>query len=173
MDSIIHLKSVESTNDYLTRLIATEEVAEGTVVMADFQTAGRGQTGNTWESAKGENLLFSMALFPDIPASSSFLLSQVVSLALIDTLDSFSIPDSHIKWPNDIYVGDNKLAGFIIDQTVLGDKVSSAVAGIGLNVNQKDFPSELPNATSMALISGETFRLKDVLKVFRTKFVVR
>ncbi|MBQ2050796.1 MAG: biotin--[Paludibacteraceae bacterium] len=173
MDSTIHLKTTDSTNDYLAKLMTEEQVPEGTVVVADFQTAGRGQIGNTWESAKGENLTFSMALYPDIPVASSFLLSQAVYLALIDTLYHFSIPESQIKWPNDIYVGDNKMAGFIIDQTVVGDKVTSAVVGIGLNVNQKDFSKALPNATSMAAVTGETYRLKDVLKVFRTKFTVR
>lgn len=173
MESTIHLKTIGSTNDYLAKLMTEEQVPEGTVVVADFQTAGRGQIGNTWESAKGENLTFSMALYPDIPVASSFLLSQAVSLALIDTLDHFSIPESQIKWPNDIYVGDNKMAGLIIDQTIVGDKVTSAVVGIGLNVNQKDFSNALPNATSMATVTGETYRLKDVLKVFRTKFTVR
>jgi BirA family biotin operon repressor/biotin-[acetyl-CoA-carboxylase] ligase len=160
-DSIHWFDIIDSTN---TRLLADKEsLPDRSVYAALFQTAGRGQKGNRWESRSGENLTFSILLKPDaILAREQFILSQVVALGLLDFLLSEQV-QATIKWPNDIYVADKKICGTLIEPTLSGGRLSSAVAGIGLNLNQKDFDPSLPNPTSLSLVTGRSYDVKETL----------
>ncbi|MDR1258494.1 MAG: biotin--[acetyl-CoA-carboxylase] ligase [Tannerellaceae bacterium] len=151
----IRLKETSSTNIYLSRLLDVEPLAEGTLVVAESQTAGRGQQGSAWESAPGENLTFSILLRPaDFPAIRQFGISQVVSLAVKETLDVFA-GDISVKWPNDIYWRDRKICGILIENSVLGQNIQTSVIGVGLNLNQTLFTGDAPNPVSLRQITGE------------------
>lgn len=165
MVTIIRLRETESTNDYLKELIAAQRnvLAEGTVVFADFQTKGRGQNGNFWESEDGKNILASVYFSPShIDPKNQFIISQLVSLALIDVLQE-EVSDLSIKWPNDIYWKDKKLAGILIENELLGDRILHSVIGIGLNVNQLHFSPSCPNPVSLANITGKQYDRESLL----------
>ena len=134
---------------------------------ADYQTAGRGQGTNTWESERGKNLTFSILLHPvDLPANRQFLLSMQVSLAICEAL-SEHIGDLSIKWPNDIYWRNAKIAGILIENRLQGQVIRDSIVGVGLNVNQRQFQSDAPNPISLwQICEHETDReqlLKDIL----------
>jgi BirA family biotin operon repressor/biotin-[acetyl-CoA-carboxylase] ligase len=161
---IVRLDSVESTNKYC-EVLDLAEVEDFTCYWALEQTAGIGQRGNHWHSAKGENLTFSLMLKPTwLAAARQFMLTQALSLAIVDFLASFT---SHlspcIKWPNDIYVGGKKICGTLTSARLAGDNIATAICGIGLNVNETDFPDWVPNPTSLRLLTGETYDLEEVL----------
>lgn len=151
---IIRLEETESTNSYLRDLLKSQHLEEGSVVVADFQTAGRGQVGNNWYSDKGDNLLFSLLIYPTgIPANEQFIISRMVSLAIKNTLDQFA-DDIRIKWPNDIYWKERKIAGILIENSLQGKIIENSIIGIGLNLNQQIFPVELPNPVSLRQITA-------------------
>ncbi len=151
---IIRLEETESTNSYLRDLLKSQHLEEGSVVVADFQTAGRGQVGNSWYSDKGDNLLFSLLIYPTgIPANEQFIISRMVSLAIKNTLDQFA-DDIRIKWPNDIYWKERKIAGILIENSLQGKIIENSIIGIGLNLNQQIFPVELPNPVSLRQITA-------------------
>ena len=159
--------SLNSTNQYAIDLLSKTTPAEGTIILAHDQFAGRGQLTNKWESASGKNLTFTTILFPKfLPARKQFLLNQVVSLSVSDTLKAFIPKGVKIKWPNDIYVFDKKITGILIQNSLKGSTLQSAIIGVGLNVNQKKFISDAPNPTSMTLEVGKTLDLALVLQVF-------
>jgi len=136
------------------------------VVVADYQTAGRGCGTNTWESERGRNLTFSVLIHPvEIPAVCQFRISEIVSLALCETLDSY-LPDRRvtIKWPNDIYVDDRKICGMLIENRLKGRLITDSVIGIGLNVNQLAFVSDAPNPVSMAQLLDHEVALEPLLQ---------
>ena len=147
----IHLSEVTSTNSYARELALGDELL---LVTADHQTAGRGQRGNTWESASGANLLFTLALRPQgLAASRQFLLCEYISVVLCQVLSRYT-NDIHIKWPNDIYYRDHKLCGILIEHDLEGNHLSRTLIGIGLNVNQTEFVSDAPNPISLRQILG-------------------
>lgn len=134
-------------------------------IWTDFQTAGRGQAGNSWESEEGKNLTFSVLLHTDdIPPERQFVLSMVVPLAMVRVLNRLcpAAEPYTIKWPNDIYVGDRKLAGILIEN-ILGEN-RYAIVGVGLNVNQTRFVSPAPNPTSLALETGREWDRETLLE---------
>ncbi len=136
---------------------------EGDIVIAECQTAGRGQRGHTWESAEGENLTFSLILEPKfLPVNEQFLLSEVLALGLVDTLAEYGV-EARIKWTNDIYVGDRKIVGMLVENSLGGGCLARTIAGIGLNVNQAKYDSSLPNPTSMSIVAGRVFDREEVL----------
>lgn len=170
-----------STNDYALELIADTRNAveshaakskppEGAVVRADRQSAGRGQFGSRWEAAPGLNLTFSVILYPNwLEAPAQFYLSMAVALALHDACSTLDLPQTPtVKWPNDLYVKNRKCAGILIQNSVSGKHLQSAVVGIGLNVNQKTFDTGLGAPTSLALECG---RLIDLDQLAETLFV--
>jgi BirA family transcriptional regulator, biotin operon repressor / biotin---[acetyl-CoA-carboxylase] ligase len=162
------VKETISTNVLMKELLRTTDLPEGFVVRADFQTKGKGQGINNWESAKGKNLLFSLLLRPHIvPIENQFIISQIVSLGIIDSLRSLH-PDIakglSIKWPNDIYWNEKKLGGILIENAWQGNKITSSIIGVGLNVHQKQFYSDAPNPVSLLQISGKKFSRKALLK---------
>jgi BirA family biotin operon repressor/biotin-[acetyl-CoA-carboxylase] ligase len=158
---MIHYKEqTASTNDDA----RSEELRHMDVVWAEYQTAGRGQRGHTWHSSEGENITLSVVLEPTfLPIVEQFLLSEIAALALVDTMRDYGI-ECRIKWTNDIYVGDNKLVGILIEHSLIGDKLSRTIVGMGINVNQHEFPTDIPNPTSMALERGIRFDRKEVIE---------
>ena len=145
--NIIRLQTVDSTNRYLHDCPPVGE-EEMTVAVADYQTAGRGQGTNTWESEAGANLLFSLMVHPCwMPVGRQFLLSMAGALALKETLDAY-IDFVTLKWPNDVYWRDSKLSGTLIETTVNSRGIGRCIFGIGLNVNQREFRSDAPNPVS-------------------------
>jgi len=154
-----------STNDYARELLAKSKPPEGTVVRAASQSAGRGQYGSRWLSTPGQNLLLSIILYPTwLAATDQFRLSEAVALAVLDAViqqptANGQQPTATVKWPNDIYLGDRKTAGILIQNALSGHFLQSSIVGIGLNVNQREFSPEVPNATSLSLATGETIDL--------------
>jgi BirA family biotin operon repressor/biotin-[acetyl-CoA-carboxylase] ligase len=160
---IISFDNLPSTNTYAASLLRKESIAEGTIIVASFQSAGRGQSGNHWESESGKNLLFSIILYPsEIQPSDQFLISMMVSLGISDFLGK-EISGCKIKWPNDIYVNNDKIAGILIENSIMGNTILNTVAGIGLNINQNEFPANTPNPVSMSLLTGKEYDLKNCL----------
>lgn len=157
----IHLEETTSTNTYIKGLVL--EADEMVVVSTDWQTAGRGQGVNRWESERGKNLLFSLMARPSFVAvQQQFALSMAGALAIKAVLDRFT-PDIRIKWPNDIYWRDRKISGTLIETSLAHGEISRFVYGIGLNVNQVQFVSDAPNPVSLAQITGKQVALMPLL----------
>ncbi|MBS7253230.1 biotin--[acetyl-CoA-carboxylase] ligase [Flavobacterium branchiicola] len=154
---LIKLDAIDSTNDFLKALSSKDELDNFTVVTAENQTKGKGQMGAKWQTEAGKNLIMS-ALVKDFIISNEqvFNLSLIVSLSVIEVLKTLNIPDLSIKWPNDIMSYNKKIGGILIENTLKSDGRIVSVVGIGLNVNQTNF-TELPNASSLAVIAGKTF----------------
>lgn len=174
---IVHIDETDSTNGWLRKHLAPDA---NIVVVADFQTAGRGCGTNSWESERGKNLTFSVLIHPtEITADCQFRISEAVSLAICKTLEPFfrplspadSSPDSgeqevSIKWPNDIYVGDRKICGMLIENRLRGRLMTDSIIGIGLNVNQREFLSDAPNPVSLVQLLGHEVELEPLLQAF-------
>ncbi len=164
----VFVPQCHSTNTLLAELVKNQDLMEGTVVITNNQTAGRGQRGNTWQAEPGKNLTFSLLLKPSfLLAKDQFYLTVVVSLAIRELLTSELQTPVKIKWPNDILVGDKKICGILIENTVGGDKLQQSIIGIGLNVNQDNFSIDKP--TSMKLITDREFDLASVLNSLLVK----
>ena len=158
---IIWLDNAESSNDEARKAIDTLDNLS--VVAVRCQTAGRGQGTNSWVSAPGENLTFSVVLKdPDISASEVVAISQITALSVVDFLSKHGI-EAKIKLPNDIYVRSKKICGILIENSLCGNKIKWSIVGIGINVNQTIFPSSLPNPTSMLLEKNFTAQSLDLL----------
>lgn len=167
---IVRLEETESTNLYLKQLAREEQLEEGSMVIADFQTVGRGQMGNSWFSSKGENLLFSLLIYPkDILANEQFIISRIASLAVKNTLDQFT-DDIRIKWPNDIYWKEQKIAGILIENDIEGKYMGNSVIGVGININEQSFPSDLSNPVSLLQITGVVHDRDYILNIFQREF---
>lgn len=163
---VFTLASVDSTNEYSKRMLSNTKPAEGTVIVAHEQTAGKGQFGKKWESAQGKNLTFSVVLYPHfLEAAHAHRLNQAVCVALHDFFKSTGI-DTRIKWPNDIYHNDSKISGILIENALMKEYLSYSVVGIGINVNQDVFSPEIPNPVSMKKITGKTFEPSGLLHSF-------
>jgi BirA family biotin operon repressor/biotin-[acetyl-CoA-carboxylase] ligase len=159
----LFFETLVSTNDSIMAMLKDGNPAEGTVVYTEFQKSGRGHMGNKWESEKGKNLLFSILLLPDfLLPSAQFELSKIISLALADVVGKIASAVS-IKWPNDILAGGKKIAGILIENVVTFNRITRCIAGIGLNVNQEKFSSDIPNPTSLLLETGCQFDMTDLL----------
>jgi BirA family biotin operon repressor/biotin-[acetyl-CoA-carboxylase] ligase len=162
LSSIIGLGVVDSTNKYANALLGTK-LADETAIVADFQTAGRGQFQNVWWSPVGENLLFSVVwLKSKCTVEQQFNLSVAVSVAVKRWLNKQFNLEAKIKWPNDIYIGDKKLAGILIENSIQGKEIKSSVIGIGINVNTPEFPAELARAISLRQANGGEFLNREV-----------
>ncbi len=167
LKSIKHFSQLESTNTEAEHWISKSRPAEGSAVLADFQSCGQGLGQNTWESEQGLNLLVSFVLYPAIlPADQQFTLNKVASLAVRACAQHF-LPSGYealIKWPNDIYAGYKKIAGILSRNTIAGQNIESTIIGVGLNVNQSRFSRALPNPVSLKMLSGNTFSIDEVLR---------
>ncbi|MGE0635588.1 MAG: biotin--[acetyl-CoA-carboxylase] ligase [Bacteroidia bacterium] len=160
--NVVDLDSAESTNNYALNLLREKQPFEGTVVRTFCQTLGRGQREKHWESADFSNLTFSIIFYPVfLSVNRQFQLSKAIALGASDFVKSVVKTENvKIKWPNDIYVGDKKIAGILIENAVSGNKISSAVIGIGLNVNQTTFSAEIHNPISLQMIIGKELNLE-------------
>ncbi len=163
--NLITLKEIDSTNTFLKNTLSNSKpLPEGTVIMADSQYAGRGQQQNRWHSDPGKNLTFSILLTPGFLAiADQFDLTRVVSLGVFDALNPLLGNKLKIKWPNDIYYADKKLGGMLIENLLQGSRIKHSVIGIGLNVNQDNFPPELSHAVSLKQILQQDYDLRLLL----------
>ena len=153
----MYIKHTNSTNTLLKELLAKDEWPKGErFLYAGYQTAGRGQTGNSWESEEGKNLLCSILLPPD---KNLYFLNIAVGVAILRVIGN----DFTIKWPNDIYWQDKKVAGILIENAILGNEVKYSIAGIGLNVNQTEFRSDAPNPVSLKQITGKEYLIDEMM----------
>jgi BirA family biotin operon repressor/biotin-[acetyl-CoA-carboxylase] ligase len=163
--AFIDLPQVASTNAYASELLSKSRPAEGTVISTQRQTAGRGQIGSGWESEPDKNISLSAVFYPDfLAAKDQFLLNVFVSLAVFDFVKN-CLPDRpvSIKWPNDIYVGTLKIAGILLQNSLINTQIRSTVAGIGININQTAFLTNPPNPTSLRLETGQVFILEEII----------
>ena len=166
---IYHLDTTTSTNDDA----RDAKYHDGDIVWADFQTAGRGQRGHSWESRAGENLTFSVVLEPHfLPVAEQFMLLEAVALALADFFAQLGV-GTKIKWTNDIYVGDRKAVGILIEHSYSAGKLSRTVVGIGINVNQTDFSADIPNPISLSLLTGKKYDRRALLEQFEACLATR
>jgi BirA family transcriptional regulator, biotin operon repressor / biotin---[acetyl-CoA-carboxylase] ligase len=154
---IVYLPSCHSTNDIAAELVRDHSFSEGVVVITDEQTAGRGQRGTQWVTSQGLNFTFSLILKPVfLNVSDQFMLSQVIALGVRDYL-LMTVSDVGIKWPNDLYIHDCKVGGILIENALQGGRITHSVIGIGLNMNQLEFP--FARATSVRVASGHYISL--------------
>ncbi len=150
----IRLRSTDSTNEFLKHYRPAVQ-KEMTLVTADFQTSGRGQTGSSWESETAKNLLFSLLFHPHgVEAARQFCLAQAVALAICETLSGYT-GNVSIKWPNDIYRKDRKICGMLIENSLTGRHIEACIVGVGVNVNQQMFRSDAPNPVSLRQVTGK------------------
>lgn len=153
---LIYLPSCSSTNAVAAELIVKNKATEGCVVITDWQTAGRGQRGSSWEAEPDKNITLSLILKPGfLSITQQFFLTISISLAVLETVQELTATTVKIKWPNDILAANKKLAGILIQNNVNGHFLQHSVVGIGLNVNQEIF--EHPRATSLTLLSGKKY----------------
>ena len=167
---IIHVEETHSTNSLLREWLEQEPLPTGSVIVADFQTAGRGQVGNVWESERGKNLTFSLVLYPQaLPVNQQFLISQIAALSVKETLDAYTEGIS-IKWPNDIYWQDKKICGMLIENDLSGHNLLRSIIGIGINLNQTIFRGDAPNPVSLWQIVKQEVDREVVLRQFLSRF---
>jgi BirA family transcriptional regulator, biotin operon repressor / biotin---[acetyl-CoA-carboxylase] ligase len=162
---IIRLSSIGSTNQYLSEILNTNTLAQGSIVTAYDQTQGKGQDNNGWESEPGKNLTVSIVLYPVfLKPELQFQLTMVVSLSVCETLDNYPLPErAQIKWPNDIYIGNRKIAGILIKNEIMGNSISCTIAGLGLNINQAGFTDNAPGAVSLRMLTNKEYDIDKIL----------
>ena len=164
----IYIPQTISTNVSLAEICSKGYTENLTCVYSSFQTDGRGQRGNKWESEDGKNLLFSFVVFPkELPAKEHFILLQITALALYDTLSLYTEGIS-IKWPNDIYWEDKKICGTLIENDLSGMNIERSISGTGVNLNQKEFRSNAPNPISLSQITGHDYEIDNILHKIMT-----
>ncbi|MEM0993367.1 MAG: biotin--[acetyl-CoA-carboxylase] ligase [Bacteroidota bacterium] len=162
---LFHFPQLPSTNDYAFELLKSQKVAEGTLVHTDHQYRGKGQMGNTWESNPNENISASIIFHPKfLHPNEQFYLNMAVSLAARTTLAQYTQAKVEIKWPNDILINEKKAAGILIQNILSGTKIQSSVVGIGINVNQRSFSNPIKNASSLSLVTDQTYQLTEILQ---------
>ncbi len=173
---LIYLEETNSTNNYMRQLLSgKKDMEEGTLVWTGFQTAGKGQNQNSWESEKNANLTFSLLLSPDfLPVTGQFFLSQIAALGIVDFLSSFcGLQDLSIKWPNDIYWQDKKICGILIENLISIHSISHTILGIGININQVVFKGDAPNPVSAKQITGKSYDLNLAATLVRNAILSR
>ncbi len=169
-----HLEETDSTMLYLKREEWTKVPEEFVLLTADYQTAGRGQRGTSWEASRADNLLFGIRLHPTfLSPQQSFFLSEVQALAVAEALEPL-VADVTLKWPNDVYVGERKICGMLLEHTLRGTTLADTLTGVGLNVNQQQFLGDAPNPVSIyQLLGHEVDRaalLTDIVQHFEARY---
>jgi BirA family biotin operon repressor/biotin-[acetyl-CoA-carboxylase] ligase len=156
---VIYLPTCHSTNDIAAEIVHAGLFDEGTIVITDNQVKGKGQRGTQWYAEPGQNLTFSVILTPDFLAiENQFLLSQTIALAVRSFVNEY-ITDAKIKWPNDIHANGRKVSGILIETAIQGSRLTSAIVGIGVNINQQNFQNDY--ATSVGKETGKQFVLSE------------
>lgn len=169
----IFLAETDSTQTFATILLSKTTPSDGTCIRTDFQSAGKGQIGRYWHSAAGKNLLLSYVLYPTfLDIEDVFFLNIIGSLAIVDLCHELNI-EAKIKWPNDVYIENKKLAGILSQNTFTGQTIKSTIMGIGLNVNEIDFPDNLPNPISLRQITGQHHSVVAVNNILSQKLEFR
>lgn len=164
-------KRLNSTNLYALRMLTKRDGKEPFWIRTDDQFAGKGQGTRTWESEPGLNLTGTLAIFPEnFDASRQFILSKTFALAAVDFLEMF-IEDVRVKWPNDLYAGDKKIGGILIESAIMGRLIERMILGIGININQVVFPDYLPNPISISALSGIKYDLVEIENLFLDSFL--
>ncbi len=166
---IIKLNAIDSTNSYLKRLSSKEVVKDFTVAITNYQTKGRGQMGTQWSSQDSKNLMFSV--FKDnhnTKVEDNFYISMVVAVSILEALEAFKIKNLKVKWPNDILSEEKKIGGILIENVIKQSNIIASIIGIGININQTIFDN-LPQASSMRLISGKVYDLDEVMQLILKK----
>lgn len=164
--NLIRLESAGSTNEYASHLLQNGSATEFTVIWTLGQYSGKGLGGTIWESEPGKNLTFSIIIYPYfLDISRQFVLNRAIALGVHDYLCSVVEPDAvKIKWPNDIYYGDRKVAGILIENAIMDRAFRHSIVGIGINMNQVSFPPDLPNPVSLREITGTGYKLEENLE---------
>ena len=166
-------ESLQSGVEKTPKLLNTLDNNSSLAVIAEYQTAGKGCGTNSWESERGKNLTFSILICPeDIPANEQFRIKEITSVTMCETLEKYIPQKTTIKWPNDIYVGDRKICGMLIENQLQGNRIKSCIIGIGLNVNQRVFLSDAPNPVSIYQLTGRDTDLEHLLRSFLETFEV-
>lgn len=161
--NLVKLDAINSTNQFLKDFVKNSSVENWTVITAEYQNLGRGQMKTKWHSKKSKNLLFSVLIrFDDLHIVQQFYMNCAISLGIYKTLYDHKITNLSIKWPNDIMAANKKIAGILIENSLVKDRIRYSVVGIGLNVNQVEFPASLPKATSFKLLLHKDFN-RDIL----------
>lgn len=171
--SVINFSCIDSTNSYAHQLLQSKKVEDWTVVRTDFQVQGKGQIESSWESEEGKNLLASVIIHPKLKVEDQFRLGKIAALGIKDYLDSLSVENVRIKWPNDILIGKKKIAGILIENSIVGKLINDSILGIGLNVNQTVFKKFKRPATSLRLETGQYYQLTTVLEELLEKIHFR
>ena len=168
-NQVIKVKSIDSTNNYAAKLLNQTKVPFGTVIMAHYQTNGKGQRNTIWSSNGGDNLLMSVLLdLSFIPSEKIFFLSKSIALAIRAAVVDVIGIESHLKWPNDVLIDNKKIAGVLIENQWKKSNIVSSVVGVGLNVNQVDFQESF-SATSLKKITNKNYNVDNILKVLCKK----
>lgn len=173
-DNILRFPRLESTNKKAKELVVSDNLREGSIVVCDEQYAGRGYSSNSWESQPGKNITATWILNPSfLPIDKQFFLTKVLSLAVKETVSLFyNGPESvTIKWPNDIYVADKKIAGILVENNIAGNTIKECFAGIGLNINQETFSSDVPNPVSIKMLTGNEYDIDKCVKILSEQIV--
>lgn len=158
---IICLESADSTNSWLAQ--HEDELPSTSLVYCKTQTAGRGQRGNSWESEPGKNITASIIFHPEkFPAIKQFMISEIIALTIVDFLNELGVKAS-VKWPNDIYVGNGKICGILVEHVVTGCLISRTIAGFGININQTIFQSDAPNPVSLSMLTGLEYDIEKLI----------
>lgn len=161
----VYLPSCHSTNDIAAEIIQTKRVFDGTIVITSDQTAGRGQRGNSWEALPNQNITVSMILKPDfLNIAQQFRLNTAVSLGIYDFLCKYLSDGLTIKWPNDVYVGNRKMGGVLIENTLSGSRIAYSVVGIGLNINQLSFANDKAISLRLASQHQDDFEIEKLIE---------
>lgn len=175
---IYHIDITDSTNLEARRMLAQSTVKQPFAIFTNYQTSGRGQGDHTWSSTRGKNLTVSITIKPQIKATNQFYLTALTSISILQTVEEI-IANTHqvydtqrvkIKWINDVYVGDNKIAGILISNDIVNDIIDNSIIGIGLNVNQTEFPADIPNPTSLKKETGKEYEIEHILDLLLKKF---
>lgn len=168
----IYLPSIDSTNNELFRIIETRYLPEGTVLWTDHQYAGRGLGKTIWESEKGKNIIASLLFYPQfLEPAKQFYLLKTISLGVCDAVDNFlkNRFTISIKWPNDVLVGEKKIAGILIENIIEGGAIKCSVAGIGINANQRGFGDLQSKATSLKNLTGKYYDIPECIAILSEK----
>ncbi len=159
---IIWLEKTDSTNKFIKTLISNSAIKNGTIIAAKEQTNGKGQQNNIWHTQPNLNLTFSLYLDIRIKAIHQFYISKIIALSIYEFI-STKVSKVTIKWPNDIYIDNNKVAGILIENTIQGENITKSIIGIGININQINFDKSIPNPISLKEITGKTYNLNNTL----------
>lgn len=158
--NVLNLDTVDSTNSWVKKNSGI--LSSPTLVVGRNQTHGRGQKGNSWESEPGKNITASLFFNPKVfEARNQFAISEAISLSIVDTLKELGV-EAYVKWPNDIYVNDDKICGILVEHVVAGRYIQQTIAGFGLNINQTVFLSDAPNPVSLKILTSKEYQLDEI-----------